>query len=127
MVEEVRGKKMRTGYKFKFYLNARHVAIIDGRASNIHPHTWELLINVGAKEDYTISFGEVEKEVQAYLANYEGSFLNEKEEFKDINPTMESIGKVLIPYIKDIISKKEMKFISMEISENPTRTYVIEE
>ena len=31
-------------YQFKFYLNANHFIIIDGKEGKRHPHTWEFII-----------------------------------------------------------------------------------
>lgn len=27
-------------YKFKFYLNANHFIVINGKEGEVHPHTW---------------------------------------------------------------------------------------
>lgn len=59
--------------------------------------------------------------------NYEGKLINELPSFKDINPTMENIAKLLYIDIKKLINSTELNFCRIEISENPTRTYIIEE
>ena len=33
-------------YQFKFYLNANHFIIIDGKEGQRHPHTWEIMIQI---------------------------------------------------------------------------------
>ena len=33
-------------YKFKFYLNANHYIIIDGKEGEQHPHTWEFMVHI---------------------------------------------------------------------------------
>ena len=118
---------MKTYYKFKFYLNARHSVTFNGKSSNIHPHTWEVVVLFGSKESETVNFTMFESEVEKYFLNYEGKYLNEHDSFKDINPTMENIGKMLYKYIKKLVNDKELYFKMLEISENPTRTYIIEE
>ena len=40
-------------YKFKFYLNARHGIYKNGLMGEIHPHTWEIVINVVKGRDET--------------------------------------------------------------------------
>jgi 6-pyruvoyltetrahydropterin/6-carboxytetrahydropterin synthase len=117
---------MKTCYKFKFYLNARHSVVFDGRVSNIHPHTWEVAVTFGLETTETINFTLFEKELENYFLNYEGKYLNELPAFNNINPTMENIGKILYEDIKGLINNKNMYFRVLEISENPTRTYIIE-
>ncbi|WP_432666248.1 6-carboxytetrahydropterin synthase [Wukongibacter baidiensis] len=117
---------MKTYYRFKFYINARHSVIFDDKASNIHPHTWEIAISFGSRTTEIVNFSQFEKELDKYFANYEGKYLNELEEFMDVNPTMENIGKILYKDIKKLLDKKDLYFKTVEISENPTRTYIIE-
>ena len=33
-------------YKFKFYLNANHYIIINGKNGQTHPHTWEFVFYI---------------------------------------------------------------------------------
>lgn len=42
-------------YKFKFYLNARHGIYKNGVLGEVHPHTWEIVINVVKGRDETVS------------------------------------------------------------------------
>lgn len=118
---------MKTYYKFKFYLNARHSVTFNGKASNIHPHTWEVAVVFSSQNSDTINFTDFEKDLEKYFLNYEGKYLNDHISFRDINPTMENIGKVLYNDIKSLVNDKTLHFKVMEISENPTRTYIIEE
>lgn len=117
---------MKTYYRFKFYINARHSVTFNHKTSNIHPHTWEIAISFGSKTTEIVNFSEFEEELDKYFANYEGKYLNELENFIGINPTMENIGKILYGDIKQLLAKKDLYFKSVEISENPTRTYIIE-
>lgn len=117
---------MKTYYKFKFYINARHSVTFNGRESNIHPHTWEVVVYFGSDTSDTLNFTEFEKELEKYFLNYEGKYINELDVFKDINPTMENIGKLLYNDIKKLLDNRSLYFNRVEISENPTRTYIIE-
>lgn len=119
--------KVKTHYRFKFYLNARHSVIFNGQVSKVHPHTWEVTVLFSCKESRTVNFTLFENELEKYFLNYEGKYLNEHDSFKDINPTMENIGKVLYDHIKSLVNNNELYFRMLEISENPTRTYIIEE
>lgn len=118
---------MKLFYKFKFYFNARHSVVFNNTTSNIHPHTWEIVVLISAEENTTVNFTEFENQLEDCFSNYEGKYLNELEMFKDKNPTMENIAKVLYADIKKIVNTGELYFKRIEISENPTRTYIIEE
>lgn len=118
---------MKTYYKFKFYLNARHSVMFDGKSSNIHPHTWEVVVVFGCKQSDMVNFSQFEHELDKHFLNYEGKYLNELKDFRNENPTMENIGKVFYQYIKSIVNNRNLFFKTLEISENPTRTYIIEE
>lgn len=118
---------MKTCYKFKFYLNAKHSVTFNGKASNIHPHTWEVAVLFSSEHSDTVNFTMFENELKKYFLNYEGKYLNGQEYFKDVNPTMENIGKVLYNDVKKLVNDKNLYFKMLEISENPTRTYIIEE
>lgn len=117
---------MKTFYRFKFYLNARHSVTLEGKTSNIHPHTWEVVILFGAETSDTINFSRFERSLTEYFQNYEGKYLNELKAFSGINPSMENIGKVLYTDIKELMSGGSLNFKRLEISENPTRTYILE-
>lgn len=117
---------MKTHYKFKFYLNARHSVTFNGRTSNIHPHTWEVAVYFGSGAGDIVNFTEFEKALEKLFLNFEGKYLNELLPFFGMEPTMENIGKVLYTEIKTLIDNKSLYFKKVEISENPTRTYIIE-
>lgn len=118
---------MKTYYRFKFYLNARHSVKFEGNVSAIHPHTWEIAILFRSKQEETVSFSSFEKELEIYFLQFEGKFLNELIIFKGITPTMENIGKILFEDIKKLVNNRDLEFKTFEISENPTRTYMIED
>ena len=118
---------MKTYYRFKFYLNARHSVTFNGKSSNVHPHTWEIVVIFGSKASDIVNFTAFENELEEEFLKYEGKYINEISSFQDINPTMENIAKVLYVNIKNLINSKGLYFNKLEISENPTRTYIIQE
>jgi len=117
---------VKTYYKFKFYLNARHSVTFNGNTSSIHPHTWEVGVSFGSETEDIVNFTEFEKELERLFLKFEGKYLNELLPFKELEPTMENIGKVLYIGIKTLVDSKSLYFKRVEISENPTRTYIIE-
>lgn len=112
-------------YKFKFYINARHTICIDNTNTNIHPHTWEIVLHVMKNSDDFILFSTMEKRIHEYLSRYEGQLLNDVSPFDALQPTMENFGEVLASQISSILRESAWNFISLEISENPVRTYIL--
>ncbi len=117
---------MNTYYKFKFYINGRHSVTFGTNKSNIHPHTWEVVLIMKTKLDEEVNFTIFEKKLEEYFSNYEGKYLNELDKFININPTMENMGKILCEDIKDLVDDEVLILTKIEISENPMRTYIIE-
>lgn len=118
---------MNKEYRFKFYLNARHEMSIDSKVNNVHPHTWEFNLYFKKKCEEFIQFSVIEKELQFFLSIYEGHYLNEIPPFDMIEPSLESIGTVLYEQIKKIMSNNNWTLLKLEISENPSRTFIIYE
>ena len=113
-------------YRFKFYLNAMHSVRIADIDSDMHPHTWEIVVYIKKYGESFIEFSETERVVQLYLEKYEEQFLNKIPPFDDITPTMENIGEVLFEELSGILNSKGWLLQKLEISENPSRTYILE-
>ena len=113
-------------YRFKFYLNAMHSVRIADIDSDMHPHTWEIVVYIKKYGESFIQFSETERVVQLYLEKYEEQFLNKIPPFDDITPTMENIGEVLFEELSGILNSKGWLLQKLEISENPSRTYILE-
>jgi 6-pyruvoyltetrahydropterin/6-carboxytetrahydropterin synthase len=117
---------MKYSYKFKFYLNARHYVVMNGVQSPIHPHTWEIELMIGVEQDDFIIFTNLEKKIESFLKIYNGKCLNDIEEQEDFDPTLENLGKYLFDNISNLIKDDNLILMKLEISENPTRTYIVE-
>ncbi|MDP4092064.1 MAG: 6-pyruvoyl-tetrahydropterin synthase-related protein [Bacillota bacterium] len=112
-------------YRFRFYLNARHNIRIGTGESGIHPHTWEFVLYIKKEGDTFWQFSEIENEIHAYFSEFEGCLLNETPLFSSCNPTMENIGDFFFEKISAISEKSGWLLESLEISENPARTYIV--
>ncbi|MGL5153009.1 MAG: 6-carboxytetrahydropterin synthase [Clostridium sp.] len=117
---------MKIYYKFNFYINAKHSVDFGKGRSQIHPHTWETKISLGSSIEEELNFSLVENKLQAYFNRFEGIYLNELDHFSKKEPTMENIGKVFFNHIQLICKSLNLELLKIEISENPTRTYIIE-
>ncbi|MEG0297402.1 MAG: 6-carboxytetrahydropterin synthase [Clostridium sp.] len=112
-------------YKFKFYINARHSVNFTGVQSNIHPHTWEVVLYINVNQNEFINFTKIEKEFESYFNMYEGKYLNQLECFTKVQPTMENIAVKIFNDLEKL-SNSNLDIDRIEVSENPTRTYIIQ-
>ena len=65
--------------------------------------------------------------VDIYLKKYSGKYLNETLPFTEIEPTIENVGKEFYKEIKNIAINNSYILRTLEISEMPTRVYVVSE
>ncbi|MDD5949675.1 MAG: 6-carboxytetrahydropterin synthase [Lachnospiraceae bacterium] len=112
-------------YRFKFYLNASHAIVIGGHFGERHPHTWEIAITVLKYRENFVEFGEVEKRIEEFLEPYQNRMLNEVPPFDTINPTLENVCENFKDRLKELLNGLGWVLLKVEMSETPTRTYVI--
>lgn len=112
-------------YRFKFYLNARHAIFIDGNLGEVHPHTWEITLNVIKGRDEFIQFHALEQKIEAFMDQYQDRYLNEVEPFDVVNPTLENCCHYFKEKLSEILADQGWLFLMMEMSETPARSYVI--
>ncbi|MGM5489360.1 6-carboxytetrahydropterin synthase [Weissella koreensis] len=74
-----------------------------------------------------MQFNEYEKDIMDYLKRYEDSTLNEVKPFDKLNPTVENFAEVVFNDLRYHSKLIENKIIlqKLEVSEGPTRTYII--
>lgn len=118
--------KLLAQYRFKFYLNASHSIVINGRMGAVHPHTWEIKIDVLVVRDEFTEFNTYEKVIDSVLADYQNKTLNDIAPFDKIVPTLENI----IQYYGNVIAEKLHdvggELMIIEGSETPTRSFLID-
>lgn len=112
-------------YKFKFYLNANHFIIIDGKEGQTHPHTWEFMVEIRMDNEKFVQFDAYEKALDKYFEKYQNRVINDVEPFDHIIPTLENMSDYFIHDIRKIVKSLDGELIRMESSETPTRSYII--
>jgi 6-pyruvoyltetrahydropterin/6-carboxytetrahydropterin synthase len=112
-------------YKFKFYLNARHAVYRKGVLGEVHPHTWELTINVMKNRAETVKFHELESQVEQFLDKYQDKVLNEVEPFDVINPTLENCCEYFREQLTPILNRDGWIFLMLELAGSSNMSYVI--
>jgi len=112
-------------YKFKFYLNASHAIYINGAMGEKHPHTWEITIYVLKEREEFIQFNIVEEKVNEWMSKYQDKFINQIPPFDTINPTLENCCDYFKENLQAILRSEGWILLSIEMSETPTRSYVV--
>lgn len=118
--------KLYREYKFKFYLNANHYIIINGKNGQTHPHTWEFVFYIMKSEGEFVLFNKFEKAIEEYLEKFQGRVMNEIRPFDTVVPTLENISDYFCTEIRKIIMELGGELAVMESSETPTRSYIID-
>ena len=117
--------KLTKEYIFKFYLNANHYILINGKKGETHPHTWEFACDIILNNDQFVQFNQIEKAIDTYFEKYQNQVMNEFEPFDRLNPTLENMAEYFIRDIRDIVLDQGGILVKMESSETPTRSYIL--
>ena len=112
-------------YKYKFYLNANHSIQMEEKQGEIHPHTWEISIDIVEINETFKEFSNIEKIIESLIEPYQDKYINDLPPFNRLNPTLENITS----YFKDLIEQELINLgyilLTIEISETPTRSFII--
>jgi len=112
-------------YRFKFYFNATHAIYLSGEMGESHPHTWEVILNTMKITDNFVLFNEVEKMCEEFLSQFQNVFINTVQPFTTVNPTLENICIYFKEKIQNMLHEHGWLLLSIELSETPSRSYVI--
>ena len=112
-------------YRFKFYLNASHYIIINGRQGDVHPHTWEIIIEVLILKKEFVEFNIFERSIEKFFQQYQNQTMNNIPPFNTIMPTLENLVNYFGQEIRILLRKEGGELTQIEGSETPTRTYII--
>lgn len=110
-------------YKLTFFLNATHTVIIDNKKSSRHPHTFEITCFIKNKQ--FIAFEIMEDNINQILNQLNNHYLNELEAFKNRNPTLENITRLLYKVITINLKLINCDLVKIEVAESPVRSFVI--
>ncbi len=112
-------------YRFKFYLNASHSVIINGRQGETHPHTWEYTLDILVARDSFWEFALAERDMEAFFSRYQNQNVNEIEPFDTVVPTLENMVDSFGASLREIVRENNGELLRIEGSETPTRSYII--
>lgn len=117
--------KLLCKYKFKFYLNASHYIIINGKQGEVHPHTWEFILDVVLPNSEFVQFSVYERTIEAFFATYQNQTMNNVPPFDTIIPTLENMVEYFGEAIRERIRVAGGQLEQIEGSETPTRSFLI--
>lgn len=112
-------------YRFKFYLNASHSILINGRQGEVHPHTWEFTLNILVPRNEFKEFNSYEQNPARFFARYQNLTLNDVQPFDTIVPTLENMVEYFGNELRSSIKNDGGELLRIEGSETPTRSYII--
>lgn len=114
-------------YRLKFYLNAQHYVVFDGKRGETHPHTWEFTLVVGVLGHEVTPFSVFERGIDDYLKPFQNKVLNEVAPFDVTLPTLENLVETFADPFSKIIAEAGGRLVRVEGSEGPTRSYILRE
>lgn len=112
-------------YRFKFYLNASHSIIINGKQGEVHPHTWEMTLDILVERKDFMEFNVYERVAQDFFSQYQDKTMNEIQPFDTVVPTLENLVDYFGSEIRKRIREVGGELTRIEGSETPTRSYVV--
>ena len=108
---------------------AHHLNEYDGDCSNIHGHTFGVIVLVRIEQLNKIGIGkdfkDLKKDIEYFLKQLDHKYLNELEPFKEINPTSENISIWIFNRLSEKMNSDNIKLhsVTVEESEKYSATY----
>ncbi len=112
-------------YKSKFYLNASHYIITRGKQGETHSHCFEIIVTILPMENEEVRFFLLEQDVEKAIAPYQNKVLNDVAPFDTVVPTVENMCQVFSEVFCQEAIKNNVLVVSVQISETPTRSFII--
>ena len=113
-------------YRFIFFLNIRHSFYSEGELGRKHSHTWELEVTMHPRGNALVKFRDVEQVALSYLERFQDKYLNTIMPFHRMNPSIENFLDNIIDELNVRMVENEWDMLQVKISENPTRSYMID-
>lgn len=117
--------KIFSEYRFKFYLNASHSIIINGIQGQVHPHTWEITLDILVARKSFTEFNFYEKVLTDFFAGYQNQTINDIPPFNAVMPTLEAMVEYFGSEIRELLRGMGCELMKIEGSETPTRSYIV--
>jgi 6-pyruvoyltetrahydropterin/6-carboxytetrahydropterin synthase len=100
----------------------------DGACKNVHGHNWKVRVGIVCNQTdeigLSIDFGIIKKHLNSVMDYLDHKFLNDLDEFKNINPTSENIAKFIYQYLEKRLSTENCNLSEIEVWESDTSSVV---
>jgi len=113
-------------YQFIFFLNISHSFYSEAEMGRRHSHTWGLELTTHPRKNELVRFSDLEKVILGYLERYQDKYLNAIVPFHRMNPSIENFLDYIVPELENRMKEQDWVLLQVKISENPTRTYMID-
>ncbi len=90
-----------------------------------HHHTLEIEILVRDFQKEFAMFNDNERIIEKYFSNYEGVYINEQEQFRNTEATIEDMAYVFFQELKEILAGEDFVIDSIAVGETPSRKYIV--
>ena len=117
--------RMYREYLLRFYLNAQHFGVVNGRRKEVHSHTWEFALTIRVGRDGAASSEVFEDSIHVCLAPYQDRLLNETDTFRSLMPTLENMTDYFSEEFFRRIAKAGGTLMKVAVSETPAKTYIV--
>ena len=93
-----------------------------GDCARLHGHTWRVTATLGTGETdeigMCIDFKDVSKALDDIIGRFDHRTLNDLEEFKDVNPTAENLGKLIFELLSEKLNNNSIRVLSVTVAES---------
>lgn len=112
-------------YRYKFNINISHSIEMTLEKKHIHSHDISITVFVVDNEQEFILYDDTEATIKLYLDLYNKKYINDIKPFDKVMPTIENMGNEFYRNLKIILGENNYILTRLEISEIPTRTYIV--
>jgi len=118
------------GYEYTYKLNISHSFDMSGEGNGKHQHTISIKIYI-RNDEIKEQIGEfktydsLENDIKKFFSEYQGVYINDVPPFNSVVPTIEAMGEYFFEKLNESFEVAHYKIYKMEISEIPSRVYVI--
>ena len=107
---------------------AHRIRDIGGKCEDLHGHNWKIEVYVMGeelgKDGLVIDFKVVKEAAKEIIDRLDHKFLNELEEFEDINPSSENIARLIYEDLAHKLDKIKVSRVAAWESDSACATYL---
>lgn len=93
-----------------------------GAENDLHSHHYQVEVEISGgqldQHGYLVDIVEIEKQLEAMVAYYRDTTLNDLEEFKDLNPSLEHFARLFCQALVAHLNTENIQAITVRLWEN---------